>query len=140
VAAGADRPVLVMGHHHNWGPGSRRRSDDYYGIRPDDSEALVELFRRRPRLVGYFAGHTHRSRVRRFEATGAVPWAEVASLKEFPGVWAEYRIYEGGILQVLRRVDDPQALAWSERTRALYGGTYFDYAFGSLADRCFRVV
>ena len=140
VGADAERPVLVMGHHHNWGPGSRVRSDDYYGIRPDDSEALAAVFGRRPRLAGYFAGHTHRSRVRRFNSTGAIPWVEVASVKEFPGVWAEYRVYEGGILQVVRRLNQPAALSWSERTRALYGGTYFDYAFGSLTDRCFRVV
>jgi 3',5'-cyclic-AMP phosphodiesterase len=140
LASRADRPVLVMGHHQNWGPGSRRRSDDYYGIRPADSEALVDIFRRRAHLAGYFAGHTHRSRVRRFVETGPVAWVEVASVKEFPGVWAEYRVYEGGILQVVRRVNGAEALAWSERTRALYEGTYTDYAFGTLPDRCFRVV
>lgn len=140
LGAEADRPVLVMGHHHPWAPGSRLRTDDYFGIRPDDSEALVAVFERRPRLAGYFAGHTHRNRVRRFAATGSVPWVEVASVKEFPGVWAEYRIFEGGILQVVRRVSEPAALAWAERTRALYQGTYTEYAFGSLADRCFRVL
>ena len=139
LGARADRPVLVMGHHHPWGPGSRIRSDEYYGIRPADSEALVDVFARRARLAGYFAGHTHRNRVRRFGATGARPFVEVASVKEFPGVWAEYRIYEDGILQVVRRIGGAQALRWSERTRALYAGTYSDYAFGSLADRCFRV-
>ena len=40
------------------------RSDDYFGLRPDAAEALTEVFARRPRLVGYFAGHTHRNRVR----------------------------------------------------------------------------
>jgi Icc protein len=63
----------------------------------------------------------------------------VASVKEFPGCWAEYRVFEGGILQVVRRVSEPAALAWAERTRALYGGTYPGYAFGSLGDRCLRV-
>lgn len=139
VGADADRPVLVMGHHHPWAPGSRVRPADYFGINPDDSEALVAVFARRPRLAGYFAGHTHRNRVRRFPQAGGRPWVEVASVKEFPGVWAEYRVHEGGIVQVVHRVSDPAALEWAEATRALYGGTYTDYAFGRLEDRCFTV-
>ena len=84
-----------------------------------------------PRIVGYFAGHTHRNRVRRFAATGDVPWVEVACVKDFPGTWAEYRVYEGGILQVFRRISAPEALAWSEKTRDLYAGLYEVYAFGA---------
>ncbi|HEX6418211.1 MAG TPA: hypothetical protein VFZ77_06935, partial [Acidimicrobiales bacterium] len=139
LAAEADRPVLVFGHHHPWNPDSSRRPEAYFGINPDDSERLVEVVARRPRIAGYFAGHTHRNRVRRFSATGAVPWVEVACVKDFPGAWAEYRVFEGGILQVFRRISAPEALAWSEKTRDLYGGTYEEYAFGSLGDRCFAV-
>jgi predicted phosphodiesterase len=135
----ADVPVLVFGHHHVWQPGSRSRPDTYFGISPDDSEKLVEVFARRPRLAGYFAGHTHRNRVRRFTATGERPWVEVACVKDFPGSWAEYRVFEGGILQVHRRVSSPDALAWTDKCRAMFGGTYVDYAFGSLEDRCFVV-
>lgn len=139
LAARADRPVLVFGHHHAWDPGSRTRSETYFGIHPDDSERLVEVVARRPALVGYFAGHTHRNRVRRFAATGDVPWAEVSAVKDFPGAWAEYRVFEGGILQVLRRVSSPAALAWTDRTRAMYGGLYAEYAFGRMEDRCFPI-
>ena len=135
----ADRPVLVFGHHHPWAPGSPSRPDGYFGIHPDDSERLVEVVARRPRLVGYFAGHTHRNRVRRFSSTGPVPWVEVASVKDYPGSWAEYRVFEGGILQVHRRISSPEALDWSERTRALFGGLYPSYAFGRLEDRCFPI-
>ncbi len=85
-----------------------------------------------PRIVGYFAGHTHRNRVRRISATGDVPWVEVACVKDFPGAWAEYRVHEGGILQVFHRISTPDALAWSEKTRDMYGGLYEMYAFGSL--------
>ncbi|HEV2370405.1 MAG TPA: metallophosphoesterase [Acidimicrobiales bacterium] len=139
VGRGADRPVLVMGHHHPWAPGSRMRPPTYFGISPDESEALVEVFARRPRLALYAAGHTHRNRVRRFGRTGDVPWVEVASVKEFPGCWAEYRVYEGGIAQIVHRVSRPDALRWSERTRALYGGQYPAYAFGALTDRSLLV-
>lgn len=138
LGARADRPVLVMGHHHIWKPGSRRE-DSYYGVHPDWSERLVGVFARRPRLVAYLAGHTHRNRVRRFDATGEVPWVEVGAVKEFPGAWAEYRVFDGGILQVLHRISTPEALAWTERTRGMYGGYFTQYAFGTIDDRCFRV-
>ncbi len=140
VAADADRdgvPLLVFGHHHCWDPGASARPDDYFGIRPDDSEALIALAARHPSFVGYFAGHTHRNRVRRFPATGEVPFVEVACVKDYPGSWAEYRVFEGGVLQVHRRISTPAALAWSERCRALYGGAYPAYALGSIDDRCF---
>lgn len=139
LAADADRPVLVFGHHHPWSPDVAVRPADYFGINPDDSELLVELVARRPAIVGYFAGHTHRNRVRRFSATGDVPWVEVAAVKDFPGAWAEYRVFDGGILQVFRRISAPEALAWSEKTRDMYGGLYEDYAFGQLGDRCLLI-
>jgi 3',5'-cyclic AMP phosphodiesterase CpdA len=139
LGADADRPVLVFGHHHVWSPESRTRPERYFGINPDDSERLVDVVARRPRLVGYFAGHTHRNRARRFSATGDVPWVEVACVKDFPGTWAEYRVFEEGVLQVHRRISTPEGLVWSEKTREMYGGTYFGYAFGQLTDRCFAM-
>lgn len=139
LGARADRPVLIFGHHHPWAPGSRSRPASYFGINPGDSERLVDVVARRPALCGYFAGHTHRNRVRRFAATGPVPWVEVACVKDFPGTWAEYRVFEGGILQVHRRIATPEALAWSEACRAMIGGLYPDYAFGDLDDRCFVI-
>jgi 3',5'-cyclic-AMP phosphodiesterase len=89
--------------------------------------------------VGYFAGHTHRNRVRRFAETGDVPWVEVACVKDFPGTWAEYRVFEGGILQINHRISTAEALAWSERCRAMVHGYYPTYAFGQVSDRCFPI-
>jgi predicted phosphodiesterase len=140
VAADSDRSVLVMGHHHPWLGG--KRADDYFGIKPEASDRLVEVIARRPRIAGYFAGHTHRNRVRRHGDTGALPYVEVACVKDFPGSWAEYRVFEGGILQVHHRISTPDALAWSDRCRVLYrdfGIDYVAYAFGTLADRCFAI-
>ena len=53
-------------------------------------------------------------------ATDGVPCVEVGCVKDFPGTWAEYRVYEGGIMQVHHRISTPEALAWSERCRHLY--------------------
>ncbi|MEY2448190.1 MAG: 3,5-cyclic-AMP phosphodiesterase [Acidimicrobiaceae bacterium] len=139
IATDSDRPVLVFGHHHVWSPESRSREAGYFGINPDDSDRLVEVVARRSSIRGYFAGHTHRNRVRRFRVTGDVPWVEVACVKDFPGSWAEYRVFEGGILQVHRRISTPDALAWTEKTRGMFGGLYPDYAFGALSDRCFFI-
>ncbi len=139
LAGSADRPVLLFGHHHPWSPDSRERPESYFGILPDDSERLVGVVARHPRILGYFAGHTHRNRVRRFSATGERPWTEVACVKDYPGTWAEYRVFEGGVLQVHRRISTPEALDWSEQTRHMYAGTYAEYALGTIADRCFAM-
>jgi 3',5'-cyclic AMP phosphodiesterase CpdA len=133
----ADRPVIVFGHHHPWDPASAQRPDDYFGINPDDSERLIAVLARHPVVAGYFAGHTHRNRVRYFAEIPDVPIVEVASVKDFPGSWAEYRIFEGGILQIHRRISSRQALDWTDRTRAMFHGLYAEYSFGTLADRCF---
>ncbi len=148
-SAAADRPVLVMGHHQQWIAGHRpvgepgdpraeHRSDEYFGIHPDPSDALDEVSARRRSIVCYTAGHTHRHRVRRMTVSG-IPSIEVGCVKDFPGTWAEYRVYEGGITQVVHRISSPAALAWSERCRHLYqdfGVDYEAYALGTLADRC----
>ncbi len=140
LAGSADRPVLVFGHHHPWSPDSRERPDNYFGILPDFSELLVNVVARHPGILGYFAGHTHRNRVRRFSATGDRPWTEVACVKDYPGTWAEYRVYEGGVLQIHRRISTPEAMAWTEKTRHMYADTYAKYALGDLSDRCFAML
>jgi Icc protein len=139
AVAEADGHVLVMGHHQAW-MSEGTRSDDYFGLHPDSSDGLVAVIARRTNALGYFAGHTHRNRVRRSPLTGDVPYVEVGCVKDFPGSWAEYRVFEGGVVQVNHRISTPDALAWSERCRGLYsefGLDYSEYAGGSLADRCF---
>jgi Icc protein len=137
LALASTKPVLVFGHHHPWDPSSTERSEHYFGINPDDSEALCVVISRCEAIAGYFAGHTHRNRVRRFEAARRVPIVEVACVKDYPGAWAEYRIHEGGYTQLVRRIATPAALAWTERTRSMFAGLYRDYALGAQSDRCF---
>ncbi len=71
-----------------------------------------------------------------------IPSIEVGCTKDFPGTWAEYRVYEAGVLQVVHRMSTPEALAWSESCRNLYsdfGVDYEAYALGALDDRCFPI-
>ncbi len=141
-AATADRPVLAMGHHQQWiATSGGSRSDGYFGLHPDASDALDAVIARRPAIIAYTAGHTHRHRVRRM-TLARVPSIEIGCTKDFPGTWAEYRVHDGGILQVVHRISSPEALAWSERCRHLYadfGVDYGSYALGTLADRCLAV-
>jgi len=137
LAAETPDPVLVFGHHHIWNFDADHRSDTYFGINPDDSEALSAVVARHENIAGYFAGHTHRNRVRRFDTARNVPFCEIACTKDYPGAWAEYRVYEGGYTQVVRRASAPEALAWTEKTRVMFAGLYRDYALGPLDHRCF---
>jgi predicted phosphodiesterase len=151
LAALADRlsatsgRVVLMGHHQQWIGGTEgeaaERTSDYFGLQPDGSDALDDLCTRHRNVLAYAAGHTHRHRVRSMRVSG-VPSIEVGCVKDFPGTWAEYRVYEGGVMQVVHRISAPDALAWSERCRYLYsdfGIDYETYALGTLADRCFVI-
>jgi hypothetical protein len=70
------------------------------------------------------------------------PTIEIGCVKDFPGTWAEYRVHEGGVLQIVHRISAPEALEWSERCRYLYsdfGLDYAGYALGRLEDRCCNI-
>jgi len=132
-------PVLIMGHHQQWIEG--QRSDDYFGLHPDSSDQLDELAVRHACVLAYTAGHTHRHRVRNMAQSG-IPSVEIGCVKDFPGSWGEYRVYEGGVMQIVHRISTPEALQWSERCRHLYedfGVQYETYAMGALEQRCFNI-
>jgi 3',5'-cyclic-AMP phosphodiesterase len=137
LASRATRPVFVFAHHPVWNVETTRPVDPDYVIDRDGSIALLEVINRRDRIVGFFAGHTHTNRVRRYERARRVPCVEVACGKDYPGAWSEYRVYEGGYSQVMHRISAPDALAWSERCRALIQGIYRDLVLGTIDDRCF---
>ncbi len=80
------------------------------------------------------SGHSHRHRRRR---RGPIVITEVGSVKDYPGTWAGYLIYEGGIVQVVRRVAAPAAIRWTERTAVSVFGVWGHWSPGRLTDRCF---
>lgn len=147
LAKASTEPVLVMGHHQQWisgtsaEPSEARRSDDYFGLHPDASDELDAVCDRNASIVAYAAGHTHRHRVRSMTRSG-VASIEVGCTKDFPGTWAEYRVHDDGVMQVVHRMSSPAALAWSEPCRGLYADfdvDYGTYALGELSDRCFTI-
>ncbi len=138
VAEAATDPIVVMGHH------PQRIGFDTeppgFSLTADSSRALDDVFERRAAIVAYTAGHTHRHRVTR--AGGGLPSIEVGCVKDFPGTWAEYEVYDGGILQIVHRISSPEALTWSDRCRGLYadfGLDYTTYALGRLDERCLLI-
>jgi len=137
LASETSGPILVFGHHDVWPIDAPVRPDDYFGLTPASSEALVALVARRENVAGYFAGHTHGNRVYRFPTARDVPFAEVACTKDYPGAWAEYRVYEGGYTHEVHRVTVPDAFDWAETTRGMYLGLYGELARGALSARSF---
>jgi len=138
TVAAANVPVVVMGHHPQWFEGSS--DDPGFLLTSAASRALDALFARQSAVVAYTAGHTHRHLVR--TAGGGVPSIEVGCVKDFPGTWAEYRVYDGGLLQIVHRASSPSALTWSDECRGLYrdfGVDYTAYGLGRLEHRCFPI-
>jgi predicted phosphodiesterase len=134
LAGAATWPVVVVLHH----PPRRRRWNTYYPpaiSRADSAGLLAGLVSANPNVV-LLAGHTHRNR---FYLVDGVPVAEVGSTKDYPGEWAGYTIYEGGIRQVIRRTASPDVIAWTEMTKRALGGLWGWWSPGSLADRCWTL-
>jgi len=133
-------PTLLVMHHH---PVPHERRDQYpnsIGLDPDDSLLLFELVGRHPQVRGALIGHTHRNRVRRYPASGAVPWIEVNCTKDYPGGWAHYRLFEdGSFRQEVRRTSSRRAMEHSARCRSFFNGFYKNFSLGQLEQRSFSV-
>ena len=141
-ASASTAPVVVMGHHPQvLGPPGKDPTDNPdFNLSLEATAALNAVFERRPAIVAYTAGHTHGHRVQR--AAGGVLSIEIGCVKDFPGTWAEYQVYDGGILQIVHRLSSPDALAWSEQCRGLYadfGVDYTTFGLGRLDHRCFLI-
>jgi predicted phosphodiesterase len=128
----ADRPALVCVHHcfDRWPVPTKYPM----GILWPESGRMLGAIRRAKPDVLVTSGHSHRNRARRF---GPLMVTEVGSTKDYPGVWAGYSVFEGGIIQQVRRTTRPDAMRWTEYSRRAVGGAWGWYAPGRLADRCF---
>lgn len=132
LAAETDTPCLVALHHnlqplpffYFWP----------YGIPSVSGVPFARrLARANPRSV-LTAGHTHRNRVR---TRSGLTYSEVGSPKDYPGVWGAYEVFEGGLVQVNRRVEAPDCAEWLEYSRRCAGGAWGRWSPGGLNDRRF---
>jgi hypothetical protein len=134
----ARMPTLLLMHHQPVPPEHRDSYPNSIGMVPEHSLRFFDLIGANPQVKGVLIGHTHRNRVRRYRASGAVPFVEVHCSKDYPGGWAHYELYEdGSFRQEARRTASPRALAHSTRCRACFRGFYRDFALGSLEERSF---
>ncbi len=82
------------------------------------------------------AGHVHRNRHHRY---GPITITEVASTRDWPGVWAAYDVYEGGITQAVYRISAPRTVQWHDYSRSAVGGLWALWSPGRFGDRCITV-
>lgn len=139
-ASRAKTPSFVAAHHypmpmsvpHFWPP----------GVPAHEAEPFFSQFAKASTLAGaqhpsafYTAGHTHRHR--RYDRSGVV-CTEVGSPKDYPGTWAGYIVYEGGITQVVRRVSAPDVLRWTDFSGRAALGVWKLWSPGLRDHRCFH--
>lgn len=134
LAAGSPAPAMVFLHH----PPELRRYHTVYppGLPHEESMALLEALAADKPGTLVSCGHRHRNRRYRF---GPVVIAETCSTKDYPGGWAGYEIYQGGVAQFVRRTARADVLAWTEATRRAMNGQWGRWSPGRLGDRCFSL-
>lgn len=133
-AATTDTPTFI-GIHHNiqrlpipwfWPPGTP--STNAMPVVDALAAANPSLF--------LSSGHTHRNRAHHLGPDGRVTYTEVSATADYPGVWAGYEVTERSIRQTVRRIASPEAVSWTESTRAALAGVWPRWSQGQLSDRC----
>lgn len=136
AAVDVKQPVLLCLHHH-----LQRTPVPWFwppGIPPANAMPVVEeLFEINPALM-ITSGHTHRNRRHRL-LDDRITFTEVAATSDYPGVWAGYEISQDTIRQTVRRIASPDAISWTEATRAALGTIWPRWSQGRLDDRCVDV-
>ena len=104
------------------------------GIPFEESRALLDALAAAKPATLVTCGHRHRNR--RYDY-GPLVITEVGSTKDYPGGWAGYKVFEGGIIQIVRRTSRPDVISWTETTRRAVNGQWRRWSPGRLDDRCF---
>ena len=134
LAAGSSGPAWVALHH----PPERHRAPTVYppGVPFGESRHFLDALAAAKPDAFVTCGHRHRNRRYNY---GSVVVTEVGATKDYPGVWAGYKVYEGGLVQVVRRIPRPDVISWTEATRRAMNGQWHRWSPGRLDDRCFAV-
>ncbi|MBW3575023.1 MAG: metallophosphoesterase family protein [Actinobacteria bacterium] len=134
LVADADGPALVAIHHHP--QRHRLMTHPPRGIPGAEAMAFLDAVAAANPATLVITGHSHRHRRHRW---GPITVAEVGSPQDYPGTWAGYVVHEGGIRQVVRRVAEPRAIAWTESTKTCFLGLWGRWGPGSVDQRCFSL-
>ena len=133
--AHAQGAIALVALHHQLEPFPRSEVWPP-GIPASESRRFLHDLAATGARVMVTSGHTHRHR--RW-SLGGVTATQVGSTKDYPGVWAGYVAYEGGLRQVVYRVDRPDCLRWTDYTRRAAAGAWRWVGPGTLRARCFDV-
>ena len=136
AASEADRAGgVLVALHHQLQP--QRLPEGWpAGVGRTESEAFLDrLGAAHPHAI-VTSGHTHRNR--RCGRAGVVV-TQVGSTKDYPGAWGGYVIHEGGVRQIVRRIQHPDAIEWTDHSRIAAFGMWEHAAPGRLDARCFNV-
>ena len=130
--ASASGPALLTVHHQVM----RTVVPTYVppGLLGKEARALLSTVADANPATFITSGHSHRHRVQRH---GSLVMTEIGSPKDHPGTWAGYTVYETGIVQMVRRISDPEAIRWTEHTGGTALGMWRRWSPGTLDDRCF---
>ena len=131
-------PTLVLTHHQPVPPEHADSYPNSIGLIPEHSVRVFDLLGQHPQVKAVLIGHTHRNRVRRYSASGSLPFVEVNCVKDYPGGFAHYRLFDDGhFRQEVIRTSTERALAHATHCRDFFDGFYRDFALGTLAERCY---
>lgn len=134
AAADTDKPVFLAIHHN-----IQRTPVSWFwppGISSMNARPVIGDLAEANRNVFISSGHTHRHRRHRLGTDGSIVFTEVGSTSDYPGTWAGYEVSNTAIRQVVRRIEEPGVVEWTERTRAAVGGIWPMWSQGALDDRC----
>jgi hypothetical protein len=106
-----------------------------FGVELTQAQRFRQMLARYDNTVAVYNGHTHRNRRSVATDTGDLPYFEGAAVKEYPGGFTTLRLYPTGVMVNFWKTTDPEARAWSERSRGEYLGLYPYYTLGGLSDR-----
>jgi len=131
LVAGAGTPAFVGMHHHL----QRFQQPTGYppGIPGYQADAVLDALAAANPATFVSVGHSHRHRLRR---RGPLVITQIGATMHYPGTWAGYAVHEGGIRQVVYRIAEPSAIAWTEHTRQAVLGAWAPWAAGLCAHRC----
>ena len=129
-----DAGPVFLAFHHN----IQRTPVPWFwpaGISSSNARPVVEELAATNPQTFISSGHTHRNRLHWLGPARAIPYTEVSATSDYPGVWAGYEVSNLGIRQTVRRISEPSALAWTERTRRVLGTVWPRWSQGRLHDR-----
>jgi predicted phosphodiesterase len=132
LAADAPGPVMFAMHHHL----QRHAAPTYWppGVPGPLANPFLNAVAKANPATMVTSGHTHRNSRRTHRG---VVITEVGATKDHPGVWAGYRVYEGEIRQVVRRIARPDVIGWTDYCRMAVGGLWGKWSPGPLDSRSF---